>query len=179
MPSRREFLVSAGGAAAAFAVGCRSGSSAADAGAAPHAAPAATRADRLGAVGVGLFTLPKSLERDFDGTLGMLSGLGYREVEFFGPYPFSTDTAKAGWAETAKTLGFAGSGFFGRTARQVRDSLDRYGLTSPSMHVDFDTLRGRTDQIGEAAHEIGWRYAGIPSIPGSPAHARRLSPHGR
>jgi len=116
-------------------------------------------------LGVGLFTLPKFLEKDFDGTLGMLSGLGYKEVELFGPYPFSTDAAKAGWAETSKTLGFSGSGFFGRTARQVRESLDRHGLTSPSMHVDFDTLRDRTEQIGEAAHEIGWRYAGIASIP--------------
>ena len=111
--------------------------------------------DRLGPLGVGLFTLPKSLEKDFDGTLGMLSGLGYKEVELFGPYPFSTDAAKAGWAATSKTLGFNGSGFFGRTARQVRESLDRYGPTSPSMHVDFDTLRDRTEQIGEAARELG------------------------
>ena len=165
MPSRREFLVTAGGAAAAFAAGCRSGGSSADPGAVPHPAPVANPADRLGPLGVGLFTLPKSLEKDFDGTLGMLSGLGYQEVELFGPYPFSTDAAKAGWAATSKTLGFAGSGFFGRTARQVRESLDRHKLTSPSMHVDFDTLRDRTEQIGEAAHEIGWRYAGIASIP--------------
>ena len=165
MPNRREFLVTAGGAAAAFAVGCRSASPAMDPGAVPHPAPVALRDDRLGPLGVGLFTLPKSLEQDFDGTLGMLSGLGYKEVELFGPYPFSTDAAKAGWAETAKTLGFTGSGFFGRTARQVREGLDRHRLTSPSMHVDLDTLRDRTEQIGEAAHEIGWRYAGIASIP--------------
>ena len=165
MPSRREFLVTAGGAAAAFAAGCRSGGSSADPGAVPHPAPVANPADRLGPLGVGLFTLPKSLEKDFDGTLGMLSGLGYQEVELFGPYPFSTDAAKAGWAATSKTLGFAGSGVFGRTARHVRESLDRHKLTSPSMHVDFDTLRDRTEQIGEAAHEIGWRYAGIASIP--------------
>ena len=157
MPNRREFLVTAGGAAAAFAAGCRSGGASADPGAVPHPAPVANPADRLGPLGVGLFTLPKSLEKDFDGTLGMLSGLGYQEVELFGPYPFSTDAAKAGWAATSKTLGFAGSGFFGRTARQVRESLDRHKLTSPSMHVDFDTLRDRTEQIGEAAHEIGWR----------------------
>ena len=164
MPSRREFLVTVGGTAAAVAVGCRSGG-----GSAPNVAakanPAAASPDRLGPVGVGLFTLPKSLEKDLDGTFAMLSGLGYKEVEFFGPYPFSTDTAKAGWAEASKNLGFAGSGFFGRTARQVRESLDRHGLTSPSMHVELDTLRDRTEQIGEAAQEIGWRYAGIASIP--------------
>lgn len=165
MPSRREFLVTAGGAAAAFTVGCRSGASGAGRVPSPNVSAASGAPDRLGAVGVGLFTLPKSLEQDFDGTLAMLSGLGYKEVEFFGPYPFSTDAGKAGWAEASKNLGFAGSGFFGRTARQVRESLDRHGLTSPSMHVDLDTLRDRTEQIGEAAHEIGWRYAGIASIP--------------
>jgi len=165
MPSRREFLVTAGGAAAAFAAGCRTGTSGPSTAAAPNAKTGSSTPGRLGAVGVGLFTLPKSLEKDFDGTLGMLSGLGYKEVELFGPYPFSTDAAKAGWAATSKTLGFTGSGFFGHTARQVRESLDRHRLTSPSMHVDFVTLRDRTEQIGEAAHEIGWRYAGIASIP--------------
>ena len=164
MPSRREFVVTVGGAAAGVAVGCRSGGGS-TASVIPEATPAGGASSRLGSLGVGLFTLPKSLEKDFDGTLGMLSGLGYKEVELFGPYPFSTDAAKAGWAETSKTLGFSGSGFFGRTARQARESLDRHGLTSPSMHVDFDTLRDRTEQIGEAAHEIGWRYAGIASIP--------------
>ncbi len=164
VPSRREFLVTVGGTAAAVAVGCRSGGGS-GATAAPNAIPAGAAPNRLGPVGVGLFTLPKSLEKDFDGTLAMLSSLGYKEVEFFGPYPFSTYAAKAGWAETSKNLGFAGSGFFGRTARQVRESLDRNRLTSPSMHVDLDTLRDRTEQVGEAAHEIGWRYAGIASIP--------------
>ena len=122
-------------------------------------------ADRLGRLGVGLFTLPKSLERDFDGTLATLARLGYQEVELFGPYPFSTPAAQAGWKAAGATLGFSGSGFFGRTARQVRESLDRHGLTSPSMHVDLDTLRDRLEQIGEAAHTLGWRYAGIAQIP--------------
>src|SRR5512132_3867173 len=109
MPTRREFLATAGAVAAGLAAGCRSATP--GTGAAPNAARAATAPDHLGPVGVGLFTLPKSLEQDFDGTLAMLAGLGYKEVELFGPYPFSTDAAKAGWAETAKTLGFTGSGF--------------------------------------------------------------------
>jgi sugar phosphate isomerase/epimerase len=160
--TRRQFLATAGAAAAALALGCRStgGSSAA-----PNASRPSATLDHLGPLGVGLFTLPKSLENDFDGTLAMLAGLGYKEVELFGPYPFSSDAAKAGWQETAKTLGFSGSGFFGRTARQVREGLDRAGLRSPSMHVELDTLRDRTEQIGEAAREIGWQYCGIASIP--------------
>ena len=107
----------------------------------------------------------------------MLAGLGYREIEFFGPYPFSTPAAQAGWKAAGPALGFSGSGFFGRTARQVRESLDRHGLTSPSMHVDLDTLRDRLDQVGEAAHAIGWRYAGIAQIP--PERRRTLDDYRR
>jgi sugar phosphate isomerase/epimerase len=154
MTSRREFIVSATTAAAAFAAACGTRNI--------STVPAPKR---MGPLGVGLFTVPKSLEQDFDGTLAMIAGLGYKEVEFFGPYQFSVPAAQEGWAQAAKTLGFSGSGFFGRTARQVRESLDRHGLTSPSMHVDLATLRDRTDQVGEAAHEIGWKYCGIASIP--------------
>ena len=159
--TRRRFLVAAGASAAGLALGCRS--------AAPAEGAMASTAplDRVGPIGVGLFTLPKSLDQDFDGTLAMIAGLGYREVELFGPYPFSVPAAQAGWKGAAASIGLSpsGSGFFGRTARQVRDSLDRAGLVSPSMHVDLDTLRDRLDQVGEAAHEIGWRYCGIASIP--------------
>ena len=155
MPTRREFLVTTGAAAAALATGCRT--------VAGSAASPAT--NRLGRLGVGLFTVPKALERDFDGTLAMIAGLGYQEVELYGPYPFSVSAAQEGWKRTGAALGFTGSGFFGRTAKQVRESLDRHGLASPSMHVDFETLRDRLDQVGAAAHEIGWKYVGIAAIP--------------
>ena len=159
MLNRRDFLAVAGASAAGLALGCHRG--------APAVATATVPADRLGPLGVGLFTLPKSLDRDFDGALAMLAGLGYKEVELFGPYPFSVQSAQDGWKGATAAMGLSpnASGFFGRTARQVRESLDRAGLVSPSMHVDLDTLRDRLEQIGEAAHEVGWRYAGIASIP--------------
>jgi len=157
MVSRRNFLAVAGAAAAGLAAGYRTATAATSA--------STEKPDQLGRLGVGLFTLPKSLEKDFDGTLAMIAGLGYKEVELFGPYPFSVPATQEGWKQASKTLGFSGSGFFGKSARQVRASLDRNGLTSPSMHVDLDTLRDKLPQIGEAAHEIGWRYAGIASIP--------------
>ena len=161
MLNRREFIAAAGATAAGLALGCRSGAPAA--GAATGAGPA----DHLGPIGVGLFTLPKSLSRDFDGTLAMLAGLGYRELEFFGPYAFSPQPVQDGWKGVAASLGLPAnaSGFFGRTAREVRASLDRAGLVSPSTHVDLATLRSRTGELADAAHEVGWRYAGLASIP--------------
>ncbi|MDE2770617.1 MAG: twin-arginine translocation signal domain-containing protein [Bacteroidota bacterium] len=40
-------------------------------------------------VGVGLFTIPKSLEEDFSGTMARLATIGYKEVELFGPCPYT------------------------------------------------------------------------------------------
>ena len=50
-------------------------------------------------IGIPFFSLPKLLEKEFAGTLTMLSKMGYKEVELYGPYPFSTEA-------TQKTLGF-------------------------------------------------------------------------
>ena len=45
--------------------------------------------DRLG---VGLFTVPTMVEKDFAGTMKLLASIGYKEIETFGPYPWSAET---------------------------------------------------------------------------------------
>lgn len=67
-------------------------------------------------LGLQLFTVLKLLEADFDGTLRLVSSLGYREVE---------------------TLGT-----FGRDPRQVRSAFARHGLISPSQHMMPGDLYG-------------------------------------
>ena len=42
-------------------------------------------------VGIQFFSLPSLLEKDLASTFAMLSGMGYKEVELYGPYPFSTE----------------------------------------------------------------------------------------
>lgn len=59
--------------------------------------------------GLQLFTVIAPLERDFEGTLRAVSGIGYREVETIG--------------------------CFGRDPAYVRGLLDKYGLVSPSQHI--------------------------------------------
>lgn len=119
----------------------------------------------LDKIGLQLFSVPKMLEKDFEGTMKTLSEIGYKELEFFGPYPFSTDNAKKSWSAVTPSLGFSGSGYFGRTPQQVKEILNRYNLTTPSMHVDLDTLRTKMNNIGEAANMLGQKYAGIAAIP--------------
>ena len=121
--------------------------------------------EQLERIGLGLFTIPWLLEKDFAGTLKLLAQIGYKELEFYGPFPFSTPAAQARWRSVTAAVGFKGSGYFGKTGKQVRQLMNRHGLTSPSMHTDLSTLRERMSQLGEAAHVVGQRYVTLPSIP--------------
>jgi sugar phosphate isomerase/epimerase len=116
-------------------------------------------------IGVQLFSIPKLLEKDFAGTMQMVADLGYREIEFFGPYPFSPQEEKDGWSAVTPSLGFSGSGFFGLSAREVRKILDENGLTAPSMHSGLPTLENNLSQLAEAANIIGAKYVVLPSAP--------------
>jgi len=130
------------------------------------ASEAATSAPaHLDRIGVNLFTIPHLLEQDFAGAMAKLAGIGYKELEFFGPYPFSVPEVHARWNAVTGALGFTQSGYFGVSAREVRDLLDGHGLSTPSMHIDLDTLTTRLDNVAEAAHVLGQRYAGPSAIP--------------
>lgn len=115
--------------------------------------------------GVALFTLPKSLSEDFEGTLKMISEIGYKELEFYGPYDYSVQSAKDDWQNAAGFLGFSGSGYFGKSPKELKTLLDTYGLTAPSIHVDLPTLEQNMGAVAEAAHIIGHKYVGIAMIP--------------
>jgi len=115
--------------------------------------------------GIQFFSLPKMLEKDLPGTLSMLSKMGYKEVELYGPYSFSTDAAKKNWEAVASSLGFNGSGFFGRTTTEIKQLLIQNNLTAPSMHTDLDTLQNGMGKLGEAAHILGTEFVTLPAIP--------------
>ena len=116
-------------------------------------------------LGIQLFSIPKMLSEDFVGGIKMLSELGFKELELFGPFPFSADSAKKSWAGAEKMLGFAGSGYFGKTAAEAKKILDDHGLTSPGTHTDLDTLEKQMGKLGEAAHLFGHKYVTLPAIP--------------
>jgi sugar phosphate isomerase/epimerase len=115
-------------------------------------------------IGLQLFSIPKLLDADFEGTLAMLARLGYKEIEFFGPYDFSARSEKEHWAPIGVQLGMRGSGYYGLTAKQVRAVLDLNGMASPSMQTDLESLRTRMSELAEAAHIVGHRYVILPSL---------------
>ncbi|MEZ4699136.1 MAG: TIM barrel protein [Rhodothermales bacterium] len=149
MMTRRTFL--AAGASATVLAACQQ-----------TPTPAVAHLDR---VGLGLFTIPRLLNDDFSGTLAMLAGIGYKELEFFGPYTYSVPEAHAYWNPIGEQLGIPKTGYFGYTPQEIRSMLDEHGLTSPSMHIDLPSLRQSLGPMLEAATTIGQRYAGISNIP--------------
>jgi len=116
-------------------------------------------------IGIQFFSLPKLLDQDLPGTLYMLSKIGYREVELYGPYPFSSPAAVQRWNTVTPSLGFKGSGFFGHTEAEMKKLLQDNGLSVPSIHTDLDTLQSSMDKLGEAAKVLGNTYVVLPAIP--------------
>lgn len=123
---------------------------------------------KLKRLGVQLFSIPKITEKDFAGTMQMIAQIGYKEIEFFGPYPFSAADDKMRWESVAPSLGFSGSGFFGLTVQQARKILDDNGLSAPSMHTAMATLHDAMGEMAEAAHILGTQYVVLPSAPTQP-----------
>jgi sugar phosphate isomerase/epimerase len=126
----------------------------------PKSAPAAAPKR-----GVGLFSLPKMLEQDFSAAIALLARLGFTEVEPFGPYPFSDPVQIANWAKVTPTLGFSGSGFFGKSLAEVQAILRGNGMAVPSLHTDIHTLQSRMGPLAEAAKALGASYVTLPAIP--------------
>src|SRR5580765_8350602 len=65
-------------------------------------------------VGIQLYTVKDELAKDFDGTLGKVAALGYKEVE--------------------------AAGFYSRSAAQFRKSIEGAGLSIPSAHYSLQDL---------------------------------------
>lgn len=116
-------------------------------------------------IGFQVWSIAKNLQNDFDGSLRLLSQVGYKQIELFGPYPFSTEKDKASWNAITPLIGFNQSGYFGKTAKEFNQVLKDHGLRTPAMHIGLDTLRNNMAGIAEATHELGQKYVGIASIP--------------
>src|ERR1700729_495616 len=111
-------------------------------------------ADATQRFGLQLFSIPKMLEKDFRGGIAFVAGLGYSEVEFYGPYAFSAPESIARWKSITPQLGFSGSGFFGLSAQQVRSILNENRVAAPSMHTDLVTLQQGMGALADAAHVL-------------------------
>ena len=87
---------------------------------------------QLSKIGLQLYTVRRELEKDFEGTLAKVAGLGFSEVEF--------------------------AGYFNRNPQQVKSALANNSLASPSVHLLTAGLRNNLQQTIDAAKIIGHQY---------------------
>ncbi|MBX2895159.1 MAG: sugar phosphate isomerase/epimerase [Cyclobacteriaceae bacterium] len=114
--------------------------------------------------GIQLFTIPQMASKDIKGTLKTVSEIGYKEIEFFGPYEFSATETKESWKGIAGQLGIQGNAFYGYSIADIKSILKDYGLTTPSVHMDLATMRTNLKPAMEALRQLGTRYVAVPAL---------------
>jgi len=105
------------------------------------AEPGTGGARKLSHVGLELYSVRHAMRQDPERTLAGVRAAGYDEVELL----WSMDN-------------------FGRTTKQVKDSLKKEGLRAPSAHVNPAILTDNWDKHLEDAHTLGMTYIIVPSL---------------
>jgi len=125
MPNRRDFLSTLGLALGATTLGRTSA-----------LAAMACTPTHLPRIGIQLYTMRSLTEKDLEGTLAKLAGIGYAEVEF--------------------------AGYFGKTPEQIRAMLIANRLSSPSSHIPLPANDDAWSRALADARTIGHEWAVIP-----------------
>ncbi len=107
-------------------------------GAAPGEALAARRLDRIG---LELYSVRNAMRADPERTLAAVRAIGYTDVELLWSF-----------------------GNFGRSPRQVRDTLAHEGLRAPSAHISPATILVGWERSLDTAKMLGHEYLIVPSL---------------
>lgn len=88
---------------------------------------------------LGMFSVHELTSTDMDNALKQVADLGFRQVEF--------------------------AGFFGHSAEEIKDMLDKYGLTVSSTHTPMKELVDAYDETIAYHRAIGNKYIVFPMEP--------------
>lgn len=119
-------------------------------------------------IGIQLYTLAKPLSDDFPGVIKKLAEFGYKNLEFAGPYYFSTEEEIKN-NPLISMMGLSGYGYHGHTPKEIRTMLDDLGLKSKSVHISDASLMHSIDEAINAAKIIGQEYILSPMFIGQSA----------
>ncbi len=97
---------------------------------------------RLDRIGIELYAVRKAMSADPERTLAAIRAIGYTDVELL--WSFKN---------------------FGRTPKEVRDTLKKEGLQAPSAHMAPNTLLTDWEQSLDTARLLGHQYLIVPSLP--------------
>ena len=87
-------------------------------------------------VGLQLYSVREDMEKDMEATLKKVKEIGYDYVEF--------------------------AGYFGHTAEQVREWLDKYGLTCVSVHQGYEVFLENEQAEIDYLKTIGAKFCAVP-----------------
>jgi sugar phosphate isomerase/epimerase len=104
------------------------------------AGPIMARTKRRSAIGLQLYTVREIFQPDPMGTLEKVAAIGYREVEF------------------------GGGGYDKMDHAGLRKTMDRLGLTSPSIHLGYDALSADFDGSVKMAKTLGADTVIVPHM---------------
>lgn len=108
----------------------------------PVLSPAARRRAaieaRLGHLGLQLYTVRRPMDQDVEGTIAAVAAIGYREVEL--------------------------AGLHNKTAKEMREILDRHGLRARSSHISMQDIRRNWPRTLDEAATLGQSYIVNPWI---------------
>ena len=93
---------------------------------------------RLGHLGLQLYTVRNLMDKDVEGTIAAVAAIGYREVEL--------------------------AGLHNKTAKEMREILDRHGLRARSSHSSMQDIRGNWARTLDDAATLGQTYIVNPWI---------------
>lgn len=93
---------------------------------------------RLGHLGLQLYTVRNLMDQDVEGTIAAVAAIGYREVEL--------------------------AGLHNKTAKEMREILDRHGLRARSSHISMQDIRGNWARTLDDAAALGQTYIVNPWI---------------
>jgi sugar phosphate isomerase/epimerase len=95
-------------------------------------------ANKLGSIGVQLYTVRAEMAKDFEGSLEKIAAIGYKEVEF--------------------------AGYYNRSPKDIQAALNRYGLTAPSAHMPLVDIQTKLDQTIETVKAVGHKFLICPYL---------------
>lgn len=87
-------------------------------------------------IGLQLYTLRDMMAESVPQTLGLVAGVGYKELEF--------------------------AGYFDNKPAELRDRMDDLGLSAPSAHLPLEVFEKDLDASLEAALVMGHKYLVVP-----------------
>jgi len=94
--------------------------------------------NKLGSIGVQLYTVRAEMEKDFEGSLEKIAAIGYKEVEF--------------------------AGYYNKSPKDIQAVLNRCGLTAPSAHMPLADIQTKLDQTVETVKAVGHQFLICPYL---------------